>query len=271
MRALRGFLSFIVALSLLSALSSCSPFDRIKKSSDVNLKLTKANEYYDRKKYQSANELYHDLLPVLRGTKNYEPLFYRYAYTFYYQKEYQTAALFFKNFTEYFPTSRDAEECEFMHALCLVKDAPKSNLDQTNTIKAMEALQSFINTHPNSKRLAEVNGYVEESRKKLEEKEGSAARLYYNIGQYKAAAIAYKNVIDQYPGSPNADYYQYMVVKSLYEYARISITEKQAERYASAIDAYRDLKTTFPNSHYVNEGGRYEALAASQLTKTKQP
>lgn len=269
MRAVRRSLFIIAAFATLVA-ASCSPFEKVKKSSDVNLKLTKANEYYDKKWFMRANELYHDLLPVLRGTKNYEQLFYRYAYTFYYQKDYPTAALYFKNFTEYFPTSRDAEECEFMHALCLVKMAPKSNLDQTNTIKSMEALQAFINTHPDSKRLPEANQYIDESRKKLEDKEAGAARLYYNISHYKAASIAYKEVINQYPESPNVDYYQFMVVKALYEYASISIPERQAERYVNAVDAYKELKTTYPTSRYVKDAERFQLLANNSLKKLQK-
>lgn len=269
MRAARCFLALIAVFAMLFA-ASCSPFEQVKKSSDVNLKLTKANEYYDRKWFMRANELYHDLLPVLRGTKNYEQLFYRYAYTFYYQKDYPTASLYFKNFTEYFPTSKDAEECEFMYALCLVKMAPKSTLDQTNTIKSMEALQAFINTHPDSKRLSEANQYIDESRKKLEEKEGSAARLYYNIGQYKAAAIAYKEVINQYPESPNADYYQFMVVKSLYEYANISIAERQAERYVNTVEAYKELKDAYPTSKFVKDAERFQLLANNSLKKLQK-
>ena len=268
MRFSRSPLLFIATIAVLIS-TSCSPFDKVKKSSDVNLKLTKANEYYDKKKYQHANELYHDLLPILRGTRNYEQLFYRYSYTFYYQKDYPTAALYFKNFTSFFPNSKDAEECEFMHALCLVKMAPKSNLDQTNTIKSMEALQAFINTHPDSKRLTEANQYIDESRKKLETKEAAAARLYYNIGQYKAASIAYKEVINQYPESPNSDFYQYMIVRSLYEYARISVEEKQAERFVNAVTAYQDLKTTYPSSKFVKEGEHYQLLASTSLKKLK--
>ncbi len=269
MRALRRFPLFIAFFAVVLS-TSCSPFDKVKKSSDVNLKLTKANEYYDKKKYNNANELYHDLLPVLRGTKNYEQLFYRYAYTFYNMKDYPTAALYFKNFTEYFPTSKDAEECEFMHALCLVKMAPKSNLDQTNTIKSMEALQAFINTHPTSPRLAEANQYIDESRKKLETKEASAANLYFNIGQYKAAAIAYKQVIDMYPESPNTDYYQFMVVKALYEYAKISISEKQQERFVNAISAYNELKEAYPSSKFVKDAERYQLLANNSIKKLQK-
>lgn len=270
MRVSRRIPLLFAALALM-LLASCSGYEKVRKSSDVNLKLTKANEYYDKKQFQRANELYQSLLPVLRGTKNYEQLFYRYAYTFYYQKDYPAASLYFKNFTSYFPNSKDAEECEFMHALCLVKMSPKSNLDQTNTLKAMESLQSFINTHPNSKRLAEANQYIEENRRRLEVKEADAARLYYNIGQYKAASIAYKLVIDQYPESTNSDYYQYMIVKSLYEYAKISITEKQTERYSNTVAAFNDLKSAYPTSSYLKDAEHYQQLANNNIRKSQQP
>ncbi|MEO6832709.1 MAG: outer membrane protein assembly factor BamD [Chitinophagaceae bacterium] len=268
MRAIRLSLNLIVVLTVLFS-ASCNSFDKIKKSNDVNLKLTKANEYFEKKKYSQANELYHDLLPVLRGTRNYEQLFYRYAYTFYNIQDYATASLYFKNFSEYFPTSKDAEECEYMHAICLVKMAPKASLDQTNTIKSMEALQAFINTHQQSSRVKEANILIDDARKKLEKKDASAAKLYYNIGQYKAATISYKNIINYYSESPSADYYQFMVVKSNYEYARKSVSEKQAERYANTVAAYKELKEIFPKSSYIKDAEHLELLANNYLKKNK--
>ena len=47
MRAVRRPLSFIAILFVLLSASSCSSYDKVKKSSDVNLKLTTANQYYD--------------------------------------------------------------------------------------------------------------------------------------------------------------------------------------------------------------------------------
>src|ERR1044072_1078189 len=162
---------FLLLGCLICLLGACSPYEKVLKSTDINYKLTKANEYYDKKWYIRANELYKSLMPVMKGTKNYEALYYRYAYSFYYQKDYLDAAYHFKNFTDFFPRSKDAEECEFMHALCLYKLSPKASLEQTNTLKAMEGLQSFIDVRPDSKGLAEANGYMDESRKKLEAKE----------------------------------------------------------------------------------------------------
>lgn len=235
--------------------ASCR-FEKVRKSSDVNYKLTKANEYFDKKDYVHANELYKELIPIMKSTRNYEALYYKYAYTFYNMKDYLEASYHFRNFTEYFPTSKDAEECEFMSAVCLFKFAPKYSLDQSNTMKAMEAMQSYTNKYPTSKRIPEANSYLDQSKKKLETKQAAAAKLYYNISDYKAATVAYKSVMHNYPESPNSDLYQYMIMKAMVKYARKSITEKQEERYASAIGAYRDLKDNYPQSKYIGDADK---------------
>ena len=76
--------NLLYILSVLVLFTSCGDFEKIRKSSDVNYKLTKANEYFESKQYQHANELYKELMPVMKSTRNYEALFYKYAYTFYY-------------------------------------------------------------------------------------------------------------------------------------------------------------------------------------------
>ena len=258
------YLSIVLVL-----LSSCNGFEKIRKSSDVNYKLTKANEYFDKKEYQHANELYKELMPVMKSTRNYEALFYKYSYTFYYLKDYVEASYYFKNFTEYFPASKNAEECEFMSAVCLYKYAPKYTLDQTNTVKALEAMQSYVNKYPKSTRLADANKYVDDSRKKLELKQADAAKLYFNISQFKAATVAYKSVLRNYPESPNADLYQYMIVKSMCKFAKISIPEKQEERYANAISAYKDLKETYPQSTYIADADKLYNEANNNIKKIR--
>src|SRR2546428_13731152 len=108
---LRSLLYLFVIAALFS---SCSGFDKVRKSSDVNYKLTKANEYFDKKDYSHANQLYKELMPVMKSTRNYEALYFKYAYTFFYLKDYLESSYFFKNYSEYFPNSKNAEEAEFM-------------------------------------------------------------------------------------------------------------------------------------------------------------
>lgn len=250
-------------------LASCGNFEKVRKSSDVNYKLTKANEYFDKKDYAHAYELYKDLMPIMKSTRNFEALYYKYAYSLYYMKQYIDASYHFKNFTEYFPSSKDAEECELMSAVCLYKYSPKYTLDQTNSLKAIEALQSYVNRFPNSKRTAEANQYIAQLHSKLENKEADAAKLYYNISQYKAAAVAYKSVMRNYPESVNSDLYQFMVMKSMFRYAKASIEEKQEERYANAISAFRELKDNYPQSKYLQEAEKLNTEANNNVKKIR--
>lgn len=262
----KNFLIVILATILLQA---CSGFEKVKKSNDYNYKLTKANEYYDKKKYPLANQLYYDLIPVMKNTKNYEALYYRYAYSFWYMKDYTSASYHFKNFVDLFPASKDAEECEYLSAVALYRMSPKPSLDPTNTMKAQEALQSYINTHPTSKRLDEASKYVDECRRKLEEKDAAAAKLYYNIGQYRAAGIAYKTVIRNYPESASSDLYQYMIIRSWYRFAKASVPEKQEERYASAVNAFQEMKEGYPKSPYLSDAEEYYTLADNNIKKIR--
>ena len=263
---LKNLLYLSVVLVLFN---SCGGFEKIRKSSDVNYKLTKANEFFDNKEYQHANELYKELMPVMKSTRNYEAMFYKYAYTFYYLKDYVEASYYFKNFTEYFPISKNAEECEFMSAVSLYKYAPKYTLDQTNTVKALEAMQSYVNRFPKSSRITEANEYIDKSRQKLELKQADAAKLYFNISQFKAATVAYKSVLRNYPESPSADLYQYMILKSMCKYAKISIPEKQEERYSNAISAYKELKDTYPQSSYIADAEKLYSEANNNINKIR--
>lgn len=262
----KNLLLIILSITLLSA---CTGYEKVVKSNDVNYKLVKANEFYEKKRYPQANTVYESLIPVMKNTRNYEGLYYKYAYTFYHMKDYLSASYHFKNFIEFFPASKDAEEMEFMHALCLYKMSPKSSLEQTYTAKALEALQNFINTHPDSKRLDEGNKYVDESRKKLEEKEAKAAELYYNIGQYKAASISFRNLMRDFPESTSSDRYQYMVVKAWYNYARVSVSEKQEERYAATLNAYQELVDNYPKSPYLRDAEKLFTQADNNIKKLR--
>ena len=59
---------------------------------------------------------------------------------------------------------------------------------------------------------------IDEIRAKLEVKDYKSSQLYYNLGYYRAAAISFGSLIDNYPDSDKNDEYKLMVIKSYYLY-----------------------------------------------------
>ncbi|MEJ7737365.1 MAG: outer membrane protein assembly factor BamD [Chitinophagaceae bacterium] len=254
---------FLTALLLVSILfSSCSKLAKVQKSTDYDYKLKMANEYYAKKKYNYAQQLYEELFPIFKGTDRFEDVYFNYAYCAYYQKDYFNAENLFKGFVEVFPTSTRAEEMNYMRAYCFHKQSPKLELDQTNTHKAIGLMQTFINTHPNSTRIKEATEIIDKSRIKLEAKEARNAELYFNIGQFKAAAIAFANLMNNFPESEKSDEYKLLVIRSYFEYASLSIDEKKGERFEQVITECNDFIDRFPNSKLVKEAEKY--LSSSQ-------
>jgi len=229
-------------------LVSCNGINKVLKSKDPTYKLKMAEQYYAKKKYNYAQQLYEDVMPNFRGSPEFEDIYYKYAYCAYYQKDYLNAENLFKTFLEIYPNSSRAEEIDYMRAYSFYKQSPKPELDQTNTIKTIGMMQTFINTHPGSARNKEATEIIDLSRHKLESKDANSAQLYYDLGQYRAAAVTYTSVLNGYPESGKAEDYKLMIIKSYFRYAELSVEEKKAERFEKVIEECNDFKDRFPQS-----------------------
>ena len=260
---MRVFLLFII----IGLISSCSGINKVLKNKDPEYKLRMAEQYYVKKKYNFAQTLYEDIMPHFKGTALFEDLYYKYAYCAFYQKDYLNAENLFKNFLEVFPNSTKAEELDYMRALCYYKMSPKVPLDQTNTIKAMGMLQTFINTHPNSVRNKEANEFIEICHDKMEEKERIGAKLYYDLGQFRAAGVSYTTLLNDFPDSEKCDEYKLMVIKSYFKFAELSVDERKVERFEQVITECNDFIDRFPDSKLVKEVERYVSLTNNNIKK----
>lgn len=259
----------LTTLLLVLFLSSCSKYGKMMKNKDSAFKLTMADKLYAEKKYHLAQQVYEELYPILKGTDKFEELYFKDAYCFYYLKDYKSAAQFFKGFLEVFPNSSKGEEVDFMHAMCFYKQAPKVELDQTNTSKSIGVMQTFISTHPGSARIKEATEIIDKSRLKLEIKQLRAAELYYKVGQFRAAAICYTTLLVDYPESISADSYKFKAIAAYYKFAKLSIYDKQSERFEKVISEYQDFADRFPQSKYLKEAQEYNNLSLTIIKEIK--
>ncbi len=257
--------SFVLLLIAVAGLASCSEFSKVQKSTDYDYKLRMADKYYVAKKYNYAKQLYEELFPLLKGQPQFEDVFYKFAYCSYNLKDWLEAENLFKQFTEVFPTSARAEEMEYMRAYTFYRQSPKPELDQANTRKTIGFMQTFINSHPGSPRNKEATQIIDQCRVKLELKEYKSAELYYNIGQYRASAIAFTSLMNNFPDSEKSEAYKLQVIKSYFLFAENSIDEKRLERYQQVITECNDFLDRFPESKLLKDVERYQNLTNNNI------
>jgi outer membrane protein assembly factor BamD len=157
-----------------------------------------AEKYYVKKKYNYAYQLFEDVVPYYKTSKEFEDIYYKMAYSTFYQKDYTNSENFFKTYLELFPNSPRAEEMDYMRAYCFYKQSPKPELDQTNTIKAIGMMQSLLIRIPGHPALRmQMRSLI--SATITGNKDYKAAKLYYDLGQFRAAAVAFAEILTNYP------------------------------------------------------------------------
>ena len=237
---------------LIVIVSSCK-YEKLLKSRDYKLKYQKALEYYAEEDHMRAEGLFEQLKPILKGTKQADTVYFYAAYCSYYQKSYLLGAHYFDEFKKYYGNSHFVEETEYMKAYCTYKLSPKSSLDQTYSLQAIALFGLYMSRYPDSDKTQECLGYIKELRNKIVDKSYQSAKLYYNLGNYKAAIIALNNSIYEFPETKYREEIMYLVLKAKFLLAENSVLEKKIERYQSTVDEYYAFLGEFPESEYIND------------------
>lgn len=240
-----------ISLIAVIAMQSCDGYNKLLKSSNYELKLEKADDYYKKANYIKATALYEELIPVYKGTDKAEAIYYYYSYCNYYQGDYSLSQFHFKNYYKNFPSGKHAEECLFMNAYCYYLNSPGYTLDQTDTKNAMAELQYFIDQFPESARIDSCNKIYDLLRGKLEHKEYDITNQYFHIGDYKATIANTKNFITEFPESPKVDELMYLSINSYYLLAVNSLESKKLERLNLAMESYLKLVDLYPKSNFL--------------------
>lgn len=256
---------------VVGSLAGCNKktITKILKSKDVEYKLGMAEQYYANKKFSKAQVIYEDLFPLLRNDPRFEDLYYKYAYCAFNLRDYMSAENLYKGFLEVFPKSARAAEVDYMRAYCYYKQSPRVELEQTATEKAIGAMRAHLNNYPDSPKGEEAKKIIDECYEKLELKEYKSAELYYNVSSYRAAAITFTNLLNSYPESKRADEYKLMIIKSYFQYAQMSIEEKQKERFQKVVDEYYDFVDRFPESKLTKDAEKYFIQSSNNLKSNK--
>ena len=266
MNFLKKISSFLL---IITVLVSCSKFTKLQKSTDLDKKYEMAIQYFEKGDFVKSYMLLEELMPLYRGTTRGENVYYYFTQCTFEQGDYTLAQYYFKNFVKQYRNSVHAEECAYMSAYCYYLNSPTYSLDQSDSKAAIKEFQMFINEHPNSERIKECNEIMDKLREKLERKSYENAKLYYNTGDYKAAVVAFKNAITEFPGCKYNEELAYLIVKANYTLAVNSVESKKAERLKTTVESYFKFVDTYPKSLYLRDAEDIYTDALKQLDKIK--
>jgi len=232
---------FLVLFAIVLFLTSCSEYQKALKSEDVEVKFASATKMYDAKKYGKAIRLFEQIAPAFKGKPSAEKMFYMYSQSLYKTEQYYLAGYQFESFVASYPKSEKIEEASFLGAKSFTFLSPVYSLDQTDTYKAVDKLQNYIDNYPEGQNFAEANLLVKNLREKLEKKAYENAIIYNTISDYKAAMVAFDNFIINFPGTPYKEKALYYKLDSAFLLAINSIPSKMKERLENAKLAYTSL------------------------------
>ncbi|PQJ74687.1 outer membrane protein assembly factor BamD [Polaribacter gangjinensis] len=249
-------LAYLLAISLL--LFSCGEYQKVLNKGTVEDQYKMAVKMYESQKFGKAIRLFEKVTPAYRGKPQMERIQFMVAQSNFNEKNYQTAGYYFDRFAKNYPKSSKLEEASFASALSYKLASPEFSKDPTDTNKALEAFQTFINAFPDSDKLEEANKHYKELRYKLQKKYFEIAKTYYttadyDMRNYKAAIQAFDNLLEDYLGSEFKEEALYYRLKAAHDFTFKSYDRRKPERIKDAMEAYDKLIRNYPDTKYKTE------------------
>jgi outer membrane protein assembly factor BamD len=261
----------IILVGLLAILlGSCSEHAKLLKSTDLRLKFDKAIEYFESEDYIKALPLFEELIIVYRGTPRAEKLSYYQAYCDYHLVDLLLASYRFRTFSKAFPISKWAEECLFMSAYCNFRNSPKSSLDQSATLNALNEMQLFTRVYPESELVDSCNILIDAMKVKLEQKAYDNSFQYYHMKRHRAAIASFENLLSDFPLTEHEEEIRFLILESNYSLATNSVYAKKGDRLMDVESAYKSLKKRYPESSHLKNSQDFMAKATLDRLKLPQ-
>lgn len=256
-----SILSFFLLFFLTLSLTSCGGYSEILRNDNYQQKKLYADESFQKKDYAKAIALYEQIYQRMPKDQEGETAYFRMGMSYFYLGDNDNAGYILSNFPIRFPYSDKAEEASYYSVVSAANLSPNYLLDQTDTQKAIDAIQHFLETYSDSKFQSECNELLNKLYGKLELKAFEAVKLYSKMEQYKAANTSADDFLQKYPASLVREQAYYILVKNSYLLAINSVETKKKERIDKAIERYLNFVAEFPNTSYLSEvKGYYNKL-----------
>ncbi len=170
------------------------------------------------------------------------------AFSYYAARDYTKATQSAQRFLSIHPGNRDAPYAYYLIALCYYEQISDVTRDQKITTQAKTALTDVVRRYPGSRYAADARLKLDLVNDHLAGKEMTIGRSYQRGGKWLAAALRFRNVVDNYDTTSHTPEALYRLVES---YLSIGIPE-EAQKAASV------LGTNYPQTEWYEKA--YELM-----------
>ena len=182
-----------------------------------------------KKDYVGAKEVFEKIISNFPGSDWVDDAQFQLAEAYFYSEDYVSAAFEYERIREDFPLSPLVDDAQFKLALCYFRESPRAELDQETTYKATEEFARFIQDYPQSPLVGKAQKRISEGRTKLAKKDYLNGKFYLNTGDYDAALIYFREVLNRFSDTKWAAHAQFGMGEALF----------RQNSYEDALQAYQ--------------------------------
>jgi outer membrane protein assembly factor BamD len=196
--------SLLLVLALAVPLAGCAGRGGLKKGDvpyiarDVGTLYTLAKRRLDQGQYKQAAQLFDEVErqhPYSIWARRAQLMS---AFAYYMDQDYTESIKAAQGFIQIHPGNRDAPYAYYLVALGYYEQIADVTRDQKITSQAMDALGELARRYPTTKYAADARLKMDLVRDHLAGKEMEIGRFYEDRGQWLAATLRFRTVVDQY-------------------------------------------------------------------------
>lgn len=185
--------------------AGCSSSKSAIDTDDPNKAFDIAKRNFDKGEYLDAIDDFSLIKVKFPGSAVSDKVQFYLAESYFMKKEYLLAAYEYETFQKNYPLSSYIPDSKYRLGLCYYFTSPKSALDQEFTHYAISELSQFIDQYPENKNVADAESKLRDLKNKLAYKDFYIGENYMKVDNFRAAAIYFQNVYENFIETEWAD------------------------------------------------------------------
>ena len=187
----------VIFIILMILLTGCGK-QGIHLEEDLSPRFEKARGYFDKAKYSRAKDEFDYIIMADPGSKIANESQYYMAESMFQLNEYAEASIAFDRYVRFSPDYAKIEQSRYRICECAINSSNSYQREQSQTHRALEQLQMFIEDFPTSDLAENAEDAMFTLRLKLAQKDYEVGRMYLKLEEYESALIYFRSVLNHY-------------------------------------------------------------------------